>query len=397
MPFLPWVRRRRSRPSPKLDESEIMNAATAEHQQSIGAAFDGPASSVVRDDVELLEMMITDSIRQSGIWQPKARWRRYAERISHELNRSGLKDFRTNQVILKGYAPGGVLMPAKPASAWKRAIWEAAEYAPVVRAIVAEYRRLLGAQHKALTDNEKYLARHVLRRVAETFPDFRPPQGSTNGGAEDGFLWRGCEISAAWARYLSRAADLYQVIDRDSVTRILEIGPGLCLSTLAHISLNPTLRVVVNVDIPPVLYVSTQFLRSVPGLDIVDYRDTRDHENITIEPGPAGRTRVYQLAPWQIARIDGSVDVFLNAGSFQEMTREVCENYARYCNALTEKAVMLHADSPGLAGPEIGISSEFLIGLYEGKFPSQQVLDFGWCEDYEVHGLAAIVLRPKRA
>ena len=135
--------------------------------------------------------------------------------------------------------------------------------------------------------------------------------------------------------YLTRIADFYTRIPPSEVTSILEIGPGLGLSTLAHMTLNPHLRIVANVDIVPVLYLSTQFLRTVDGVDLVDYREMRDTSRS--RSTPRQRRRLYQMAPWQLPKLEGQIDYFFNAFSFQEMEEEVIRSYAAEIFRLVDK------------------------------------------------------------
>ncbi|MEJ2435091.1 MAG: hypothetical protein P8Y53_18765, partial [Pseudolabrys sp.] len=72
----------------------------------------------------------------------------------------------------------------------------------------------------------------------------------------------------AFAMYLSCVADFYTYAPAREMTAIIEIGPGLGLSSLAHMAINRALRVIVNIDIMPVRYLSTQFLKSIDGIDV---------------------------------------------------------------------------------------------------------------------------------
>ncbi|MEJ2374329.1 MAG: hypothetical protein P8Y71_02575 [Pseudolabrys sp.] len=78
--------------------------------------------------------------------------------------------------------------------------------------------------------------------------------------------------------YLSCVADFYTYAPAREMTAIIEIGPGLGLSSLAHMAINRALRVIVNIDIMPVRYLSTQFLKSIDGIDVSDYRALRARE-----------------------------------------------------------------------------------------------------------------------
>jgi hypothetical protein len=185
--------------------------------------------------------------------------------------------------------------------------------------------------------------------------------------------------------YPSRIADFYTRIPPEEVTSILEIGPGLGLSSLAHMTLNPHLRVIANVDIVPVLYLSTQFLRSVDGIDLVDYREMREHVSITAEPAHDG-VRVYQMAPWQLPKLEGQIDYFFNAFSFQEMEEDVVRNYATEIFRLVDKGALIHSMAaghrPGAGGQRTPVTLEFLAEVFSEKWPNVRPIDGFWPQLY---------------
>lgn len=332
----------------------------------------------LQDDRSLLETMMRGSERSDPIWQPSAYWRGYCARILRALDATGLANVRTNQAILKGFAAGGALQPFEPQDKWKRTAWRTLMRVPGVRKVVAEYERAIAAEHRHHVATRVRLARLLIERVSEDFPDLAPPAGLANGGAEDTFKWRGHTITADWLLFLVRAAGFYRTVPASTVGSLLEVGPGLGLSTLAHIALNPALKIVVNVDIPPVLYVSTQYLRSIDGVAVVDARDLADAETFKATPIGAGVT-VYQIAPWQLSSLRGSLDVFHNAHSFQEMECEICHNYANAIGGLVRGHVWLLSrlggHRPGAGGQREPVSLDFLTELFRGKFPVERRVD----------------------
>ncbi len=320
--------------------------------------------------------MVRDSEQQNELWTPTSYWRGYCNRITRELAARGLSGFRTNQAILKGFAGGGVSQATMPVAGWKRAIWKATERLPVVKRIVVEHRRLVHAEHIRCVQCQVRLAALMLDRVAVDFPNLSPPEGLASGGAEDVFLWRGHAVTSDWLVHVVRAAAFYRVFSPETIGSILEIGPGLGLSTLAHLALNPHLSIVVNVDIPPVLYVSTQFLKSVKGIRVVDYRNCQKLEQI--RPVAFDEPVVWQIAPWQLPRVEGRYDAFFNAYSFQEMEKDVCANYIRVVKALVAKHVVLHSSvaghKSGAGGQKEPIPIDFLCDLFRDQFPKQRGL-----------------------
>jgi hypothetical protein len=146
-------------------------------------------------------------------------------------------------------------------------------------------------------------------------------------------------------------------------------------------TLNPHLRVIANVDIVPVLYLSTQFLRSVDGVEVVDYREMREHVSIAVEPAGSD-VRLYQMAPWQLPKLEGQIDYFFNAFSFQEMEEEVVRNYAAEIFRLVDKGALIHSmavgHKPGAGGQRSPVTLEFLTEIFSEKWPNARPIDGFW-------------------
>lgn len=348
------------------------------------AGSDG-RTKVIVDDPALLSMMVQGAQQSGPLWIATPYWQGYRDRILREIARNGLRGMRNNQPLLKGFAFGGMPSSELPTTPFKRAVWRCLAGLPGVRRILAEHNRVFAAEYERHKATRRNLARVAMDEIAKSFPDLKPPVGIANDGADDAFTWRGHVLVPAYAMYLSRIADFYTRIPPKDVTSILEIGPGLGLSTLAHMTLNPHLRIVANIDIVPVLYLSTQFLRSIEGIDLVDYREMRDHVSITTEPTDAG-VRVYQMAPWQLPKLEGQIDYFFNAFSFQEMEDDVVRNYAAEIFRLVDKGALIHSmavgHKPGAGGQRAPVTLEFLTSLFAEKFPKIQQIDGFWPRFY---------------
>lgn len=341
----------------------------------------------VADNPALLAALAEDAKRADRLWLPAPYWQGYCDRILRELRGAGLNDFRRNPKVVKGYATTGIAEPTEPVAAWKRVIWRSLERAPAFAKIVGEYQRLLRGEAFTRRRLSIRLAGIVLDAVAERFPEFAPPRGIANGNAWDAFEWRGHLVSADWAVYVARAADFYARVPPERVTSLIEIGPGIALSTLAHRALNPHLGLAVHVDIVPVIYVSTQYLASIPELRVVDYLATRNEPRIAPARAKGKRLTVYQLAPWQLPKMDGEVDFFFNAISFQEMDKEICANYARHLCRLSVRGGLLHASNigpqPGPGGPRVPETHALLDSLFMPSFPRISKIDGLWPAYFE--------------
>lgn len=367
--------------SENVTSAEPDTAAQSKDPARSGMDGSRGRTKAIADDPALLSMMVQGAQQSGPLWVATPYWQGYRDRILRELAQRGLRGMRNNQTLLKGFAFGGMPRPELPASPFKRAVWTSLARLPGVRRILAEHDRVFAAEYERHKAARRNLARVAMDEIVKAFPDLKPPVGIANDGADDAFNWRGHVLVPAFAMYLTRIADFYARIPPKEVTSILEIGPGLGLSTLAHMTLNPHLRIVANVDIVPVLYLSTQFLRSVDGIDLVDYRAMRDRVSLQIETGSGG-VRLYQMAPWQLPKLEGHIDYFFNAFSFQEMEEEVVRNYAAEIFRLVDKGALIHSmavgHKPGAGGQRAPVTLEFLTEVFGEKWPIARSIDGFW-------------------
>jgi putative sugar O-methyltransferase len=334
------------------------------------------------------------------LWRASTYWQPYAQRIAQEIERRGLAGVRSNQAILKGYAEGGVLRPTLPGAAWKRMLWRAAAGLPVVSRIVGEYERLLHAYTRRLERTEVALAVQVLDRIAGWFPGLRIPDGVCAGGAADLFIWRDAKVSAAFVPYLARAADFYRQVPAAEIHSLIEIGPGLGFSTLAHVALNPGLRLIVNVDLFPVIYVSGRFLAASRDLVVHEASRLPVSGPFAVDAGQ-DRPAVYAVPSWRFPDIQGKFDYAFNAYSFQEMEEEICRAYAARLSEITRHGIHLlsrvdgHRAGAGGQGKPITLS--FLEGLFWPAFPVSRELACAASAGYGIDSRSSrLLLAPHR-
>lgn len=341
--------------------------------------------ATVKDNPLLLKTLLEDSTQETSLWRPASYWYPYSQRIHNELNKVGLENFRTNQRILKGFGHGGIMQPAKPRATWKRFIWDTVENLPLVKLIVDKYKHINRVYHRRVIQQDKKIASLALDEIAQRFPDIKIPAGTCNGGGEDGFEWRGHMVSADWVKYLSRVADFYTAVPSQNVKAIVEIGPGIGLTSLAHIALNPHLKTIVNIDIVPIIYISGQFLDSDENIKVVNYLDTKDLKEIRFDNDE--KLTIYALPPWELHKITSEVDYFFNAYSFMEMEQDICQNYADIIEKITRQGILIHSILPGHApdagGQKAPVTMDFLVDLFEKQYPHAEKISGVWPAYYD--------------
>ncbi len=312
--------------------------------------------AAIEHDEQLLSALIADRKRDVSGLCGNTHWLPYAQRIESEIRGANLANFRTNYRLIKGFAIGGVPMPTEPRRHWKRAIWRRLEILPVVEQVIGEHRRLTAALYRETVKWRVELAELCFDAIQSEFPSMRIINGTANGGADDTFTRDGITMSAQWINYLARAADFYRQVPTSSVRSLIEIGPGVGLNTLAHLALNPHLTAIINCDLPAVLYLSTQFLRSVDHATVIDYLACVDRDKLDWRDGADsdGRCTIFQIPPWKLSSLSGSVDYFFNSFSFQEMEPALVDCYLDIVAPRIAGGVYVHAyDSTEMASAKV--------------------------------------------
>ena len=119
-------------------------------------------------------------------------------------------------------------------------------------------------------------------------------------------------------------------------------------------------------DIPPILYVGTQYLKHFYENEVIDYRQTRSTDTIRFSSNY--EREIIAVCPWQIEKIDTNIDLFWNSASFQEMSNDRVINYTQHINRMlrdNKSKLYLYVHKGGK--PEKTILAEELLQLIENK------------------------------
>jgi putative sugar O-methyltransferase len=157
-----------------------------------------------------------------------------------------------------------------------------------------------------------------------------PP--SLLGGCQDYVEVGGRRIATLYLYLLHQHDMIADDCRFGEIVSMLEIGGGFGAYVHCLIENYPKLRKIVYLDIPPNLYIGTQYLRAIYGPAVIDYRLTRELSEIRFSDND--KLEILAIAPWQIERLRMSIDLFYNQQSFVEMPAEVVANYARWVAAL---------------------------------------------------------------
>jgi putative sugar O-methyltransferase len=199
----------------------------------------------------------------------------------------------------------------------------------------------LSGYNKAKTDYRIFLATDTPKH-----PKISEIGESLVGEPQEYFNFDSKYFSRCLLNYLLGLNFLKNTVDTKNVKNVLEIGGGF--GTLGEIFYNSDPdSFYVNVDIPPVSAVSSYYLSQVVGKQaVLTYDLSREMHVIDIHELKK-EYRCAVLCPWQLPKIKGDFELFVNFMSFQEMEPAVVENYISHVERLTSKYVLLRNSRTG--------------------------------------------------
>lgn len=309
---------------------------------------------------------MSDMERASEQWRPTAYWRGYAKRISTRLLEVGLVGYREDWEILKGHAMIGPIMPRPFAHRSKQVrLLKTLSRLPGFKQAVS----FLTSQTR--NENARHTATHdmlvsSIRQLLSTDPETRKLMGRVLEGraglvnpssADPG------AFSLDFLLHLAKFATVKSAVDILPMRRILEIGggQGKFAEIFMKLGTDPN-RGYCLIDIPPVLYIATQYLKAeFPGR-VVDYTDLADADRIT-DADIDGK--ILAIPPWLIDRLDIDFDLFWNSASFQEMEKTIVTEYIDRVTKRCEfvgLSSLTHGHNPGAGGQLESIPLDWISG-----------------------------------
>ncbi len=290
----------------------------------------------LKSDVGLLDLMLDDMSRAPAIFKPTKFWAMASPQIIEDLRRRGFDDFRRHPSAARFYAP---TYCHEALLRYRKLLDTISKSMPRVASLLD----CLTSKERALFDYRVFT--YFCRRDRLSLQN---ASESTIGKPREQFVFdnqRFSKTSLNYLRGLAFLSDNSDMMDR-RLRNVLEIGGGY--GSLGEIVLQCEREAFyVNVDIPPLAYVATRYLQEVFGGDaVLGYEETRGWPEIRLDQ-VRGSYRAAVLCSWQIPKLVGSFDLFVNFISFQEMEPSVVEMYAEHVNRLKAEWLLIRNSVTG--------------------------------------------------
>jgi putative sugar O-methyltransferase len=332
------------------------------------------------NDYEELDLAREAMRKQSELYRPSVFWDEASSRLVEELRAVGVARFRSMQTALGFFVPTYGVPGNGFSQEQSGAVLESFHdrFADAKKPQLA-LSQFLSGQLSALSDYRVLLAADD----PQALPHLHRFSESQFGDPPEHFEFDGRRFSRSSLNYLLGLALLKRHLKGDVIRTVLEIGGGF--GTLGEILCAAGIEGMryVDIDIPPTSFVAQHYLGKVLGhSNVGTYAQTAGSTSIDIASLPAASV----LCSWQIEKLKGQVDLFVNFISFQEMEPHIVENYLGHVNRLETRWILLRnlregkqLRKQGSVGVERAIlGDDYLAMLPEYRLVERNVFPFGY-------------------
>jgi len=282
----------------------------------------------------LCKNLMDELANQSPLYQPGVFWQEASIDMMQDISKNGLASFRKLPSSLSFFVPTygypGNALSNETMQSWQAWLTEQA----LPQKQTSYIKQQISGYSAALADYRTFVASEF---ACKSQPNLMTFSESQVGDPVEQFEIEGKYYSRSALNYLTGLSFLKKYLDFKEIKTVLEIGGGFgTLGEILHKTLPGTRYI--DIDIPPTLCCSSYYLQQVLGTDAVTtYQDTASSNRLEINQ----LKQVSVLPSWQIEKLHGKIDLFINFISFQEMEPEIVQNYLNQVTRLQADWVLL--------------------------------------------------------
>jgi putative sugar O-methyltransferase len=280
---------------------------------------------------EYINELLLRAKAQNELYQATSFWDTAIDPMLSDLAEQGIENFRQWQSALTYFVPTygspGNSLSLELMSKLNNLIMDA-ETSKQQQAL----KKFITGEYQAFSDYRVVTA--ILKRNAPWL--LENANESEVGKPIEQFIFDNNRYSRSYLNYLLGLAALSEFCDLKSITNVLEIGGGFgSLGEILFGNFDRETTKYCNLDIPPTCSISEYYLKQVTSLDVLGAFDDREVDFASNDWSLAVRPN------WDIEKVTGNIDLFVNYISFQEMEPNVVANYLRHVLRLQPKWILL--------------------------------------------------------
>ena len=324
----------------------------------------------MKKDIDITKRYIQELCRQEELYQPGSFWKNAILDIGEVFIKNGIASFRKEDTNLNFFVP----TYGSPGNGFTLTETEKLEKTLTSlssKKQKAQIKHFFDGKAHAMADYRTFVS--SLRENKKI--DLVQFSESSIGNPIEHFLFDGRLYSRSALNYLLGLSFLRKV-DPDFFPKvILEIGGGF--GTLGEI-VGKTFKYeckYIDVDLPPLFLIAETYIKKAFNDNTTCYnRPIYQTESIAIKELP-----LFTFLPnWQLSKLRGKIDLFVNFISFQEMEPDIVKNYAQLISKLNPKYILLRNLREGKQREKkgvLGVKNPILKKDYLNVFDGYQLLE----------------------
>ena len=285
---------------------------------------------------DLLNLMLEDMKKQDSLYKPTSFWEYGSKLLIDEIEQYDIKDFRSLTVTRNFFVPGYSAVEYLEKSEKYDPTIEQFDRIVQDKRFVTRLQRVFNGNSSAFADFRVLKSSNIDKK-----PYLDKISESSIGNPIEQHTFENRNFSRSFLNYTLGLSLLKKTVDTSDINTVMEIGGGF--GTLGEILLGDERNNIfyINADIPPVGFVSSYYLQEIFGEEnIACYNTTKDLEIIDIK-NFSKSYKALNLCAWQVPKLQGKIDLFVNFISFQEMEPDVVKNYCKHVERLQPKYILL--------------------------------------------------------
>lgn len=309
---------------------------------------------------------------QNKLYRPTSFWSNASDKMVEDFEKNGIENFRALPMPLSYFvptygAPGGGFTKDdidQVTTHYTKNVSGNSKQQESLKQFFSGYNSAL-ADYRVLLAGDDICAKPFLDKFSE----------SEIGNPIEQFEFSGRKFSRSSLNYLLGLSFLKQHLDGDIPKTVLEIGGGF--GTLGEILYSSEIEDIryIDIDIPPTSFAAQYYLSKTFGdVNVTTFKSTNGLDEINICDLP----KLSVLCSWQIEKLQGEVDLFVNFISFQEMEPHVVENYFEHVKRLRSKWILLRNMREGkqikTSNNSVGVEVPILDEDYEKMLPEYNLV-----------------------
>ena len=283
---------------------------------------------------EVLQSILKEMAAQQELYRPGPFWQAAINELCDDLIAYGIDQFRSMPSAVSFFAPTygrpGVNFSPSQTTHMRELL---AGLFPQESKQALAVEEFLSGSAQALADYRVFLAASPSSGQL----DLSHFSESSYGAPTEQHIFDGRSYSRSSLNYLLGLSFLKRYIGDAPIHRVMEIGGGF--GSLGEILLTAQsgVKQYINLDIAPTLYFAHKYLERALGVERVECLWKASTQAIDI----ATLKEATIAAPWLIEQLKGSIDLFVNFISFQEMEPHIVANYLRHVERFRPRWVLL--------------------------------------------------------